>query len=124
MGTDRMAGLMERAKELGNAMARTDEYQALKRAIQAADDDRDLQEQRVELEKLEGAIEGQLRAGKQPSDDEKQTYEQAVNRLQANSSYQRLVAAQANFDKVVRKVNDTIMEGIQEGAESRIILSS
>jgi hypothetical protein len=30
---------------------------------------------------------------------------------------------QTNFDKVVGKVNETIHQGIQKGAESRIILT-
>lgn len=119
-----MAGLMEMAKDLGSNLARTEEYQALKRAISAADDDRDIAELRTELENIEGRIEADLRAGKEPPDETKQEYESAVGRLQANSTYQRLVAAQANFDKVVRKVNQTIMEGLEEGASSRIILSS
>ncbi|HZD03755.1 MAG TPA: YlbF family regulator [Longimicrobiales bacterium] len=119
-----MAGMMDKAKELGNALARTDEYQALKRAVSAADDDRDIAELRSELEKLESRIEMSLRAGKEPDDDIKEAYENAVGRLQAMPTYQRLVASQANFDKVVQRVNQTIMKGLEEGAESRIILSS
>lgn len=119
-----MAGLNDMAKDLGSALARTDEYQALKRAIAAADDDREIAELRSELEKLEGRIETSLRAGKEPDDELRHAYETAVGRLQAISTYQRLVAAQANFDKVVQRVNHTIMEGLEEGAESRIILSS
>jgi hypothetical protein len=34
------------------------------------------------------------------------------------------VAAQSNFDKVMYKVNETMARGLQEGAQSRIILSS
>jgi cell fate (sporulation/competence/biofilm development) regulator YlbF (YheA/YmcA/DUF963 family) len=119
-----MAGLMDMAKELGNNLARTDEYQALKRAISLADDDREITELRNELEKLEGGIETALRTGREPDDETKEAYERAVSRLQANSNYQRIVAAQANFDKVVQRVNRTIMQGLEEGATSRIILSS
>lgn len=118
-----MADMMQMAKDLGNALARTDEYQALKRAISAADDDREMVELRNELEKLEGQIQARLRAGTDPDDETKEKYETAVSRLQASSTYQRLAAAQANFDKVVRKVNETIMEGIEEGADSHIILT-
>ncbi|MBT7125893.1 MAG: hypothetical protein HN899_12085, partial [Gemmatimonadales bacterium] len=39
-----MASIYEKALELGNALARTDEYQALKRAMDAADEDRELVE--------------------------------------------------------------------------------
>lgn len=119
-----MAGMMDMAKELGNALARTDEYQALKRAVAAADDDRDIAKLRSELEGLEGRIEMSLRAGKEPDDEVKEAYEAAVSRLQAMATYQRLVATQANFDKVVQRVNQTIMKGLEEGSESRIILSS
>lgn len=119
-----MASLNDMAKDLGNALARTDEYQALKRAISAADDDRGIAELRSELEKLESGIETSLRAGKEPDDEVREAYESAVGRLQSISTYQRLVAAQANFDKVVQRVNRTIMEGLEEGAQGRIILSS
>lgn len=119
-----MAEMMEMAKQLGNQLARTDEYQALKRAISAADDDREMVELRNELEDLEGQIEAELRAGRQPDDDVRTEYEEKVSKLQANAAYQRLVAAQSNFDKIVRKVNETIMKGIEEGADSRIIISS
>lgn len=119
-----MAEMMEMAKNLGNALARTDEYRALKRAMSAADDDREMVELRNELEKLEARIETALRSGQQPDDGLKEEYESAASRMQANPTYQRLVAAQTNFDKVVRRVNDTIMKGIEEGADSRIILSS
>lgn len=118
-----MAEIMNMAKDLGSALARTDEYQALRRAMSAADDDRDMVELRGVLEKLEGQIEAKLRAGQQPDEDVASEYESAVGRLQANSTYQRLVAAQTNFDKVLRRVNETIGQGMEEGAKSRIILS-
>lgn len=118
-----MAGIMEQARSLGNALARTDEYQALRRAIQAADDEREIAELRSELQKLEGSISADLRAGKEPEAEVAEAYEELVSRLQANATYQRLVAAQANFDKVLQKVNGTIAQGMEEGAQSRIILA-
>jgi len=33
-----------------------------------------------------------------------------------------LVSAQANFEKVILKVNQTIEEGIDKGSESRIVM--
>ena len=119
-----MAGIMEQAKSLGNALARTDEYQALRRAMKDADDDREIAELRSTLQRLEGSISAELRAGKEPEKEVAEEYESTVGRLQANSTYQRLVAAQTNFDKILQKVNATIAKGMEEGAESRIILSS
>ncbi len=119
-----MAGLEEMAKDLGQALARTDEYKALKRAISQADDDRDIVELRNELQDLEAKIQSSVRRGEKPDDDLVEEYEDVASDLQASPTYQRLAAAQANFDKVVKKVNETISEGLQEGAESRIVLPS
>ena len=51
-------------------------------------------------------------------------YEKAFGRLQASPVYQGLVAAQANFDRVLGRVNEGITKAIEEGAKSRIIISS
>lgn len=118
-----MAGYLEKGKELGNVLGRTDEYQAVKRAIQGADEDRELTTLRTELERLEATIEAGLRAGKDPDKETATAYEGAVGRLQSNPGYQRLVAAQANFDKLMAKVNQAIAQGMEEGGASRIILA-
>jgi hypothetical protein len=44
-----------------------------------------------------------------------------LGQIQGRASYQRLLVAQENFDKVMQKVNDWIMEGIERGAASPII---
>lgn len=118
-----MQEIFQMAERLGQSLARTDEYQSLKRAIDASGDDRELAELQNEIQKLEQQMESQLRSGTQPTEEQAQQYEGFFSRLQSNSSYQRLVAAQANFDKVVARVNETIHQGIQKGAESRIILT-
>ena len=117
-----MTRVTEMAKDLGKALAQTEEYQALKQTVSGTADDRELAELRTELEGLEGQIEAALRTGNEPTEELKTGYEAAVGRLQASATYQRLVSAQANFDKVLVKVNRTIQEGIADGAESRIIM--
>jgi cell fate (sporulation/competence/biofilm development) regulator YlbF (YheA/YmcA/DUF963 family) len=119
-----MAGIYEMAKELGGALARTDEYQALRRATQAVDEERDLVELRNRIRDLEAQVEASLRAGKQPEEEVAKAYEEVTAELQAMPVFQRLVAAQANFDKLMYKVNETMARGLEEGAQSRIILSS
>ena len=118
-----MAVHLEKAKDLGNALGRTEEYQAVKRSIQGADEDRELVTLRTELKRLEAKIETSLRAEQKPDAETAVAYESAVNRLQANASYQRLVAAQTNFDKLMVKVNQAIAQGMEEGGQSRIILA-
>ena len=117
-----MTRIMEMATDLGGLIARTDEYQALRRAVDGTNDDTDLNEMRGVLERLEADIQAAMQQGQEPTDEVKQEYEAAVMKLQSNSTYQRLVAAQTNFDKILTKVNQTIQEGIVSGAESRIII--
>lgn len=119
-----MAGIHDMARDLGNALARTDEYQALKRAMEGADEDRALVEVRNRLQKLEDEAEAKLRAGTEPDEAFRAEYVAATEELQSMASFQRLVAAQSNFEKVMYKVNETVARGIEEGAESRIIISS
>jgi cell fate (sporulation/competence/biofilm development) regulator YlbF (YheA/YmcA/DUF963 family) len=119
-----MAGIYDMAKELGGALARTDEYQALKRASDAAEDDRELVELRNKIQSVEAQLEAQLRAGMEPEEELKVAYSEIAESLQAMPSFQRVVAAQTNFEKVMYKVNETVAKGIEEGAQSRIILSS
>ena len=116
-------GHITKAKELGNALGRTDEYQAVKRSIEVADGDRELAALRKELEGLEGRIQASLKAGEEPDADTRGEYEGAVGRLQASATYQRLVSAQSNFDKLMGKVNQAIAQGMEEGVKSRIILA-
>ncbi|MDH3271161.1 MAG: YlbF family regulator [Gemmatimonadota bacterium] len=119
-----MAGIYDMARELGSALARTDEYQALKRASDAAEEDRDLVELRNRLQALESELESVLRAGKEPDEELKASYTKAAEELQSMAIFQRVVAAQTNFEKVMYKVNETVAKGIEEGAQSRIIISS
>ncbi len=117
-----MAEIMDMARALGGALARTTEHQTLTRAIAAADEDAEIAEHTKLLESLEERLQRFLRKGKEPDEELRAEYERVVSRLQASSSYQRLVASQANFDKIVQKVNMQIQQGLQDGAGSRIIL--
>jgi len=119
-----MAGILDMAKDLGGALARTDEYQALKRASEAVDKERELVELRNQLRALEERIEASLRAGQEPEQEMAEAYQATAEELQGKGTFQRFVAAQANFDKMMYKVNETMARGLQEGAQSRIILSS
>ncbi len=88
------------------------------------DEDRELNTLKNELQKLEQSLVTQLQAGQEPSEEDRNRYEEMAGDLQSKPEYQRLVAAQSNFDKLLQRVNETISRGIQEGSESRIILPS
>ena len=118
-----MEEILGMAERLGQSLARTEEYQALKRAIDASGDDRELATLQTQIQALEQGLQARIQSGDQPTEEETKEYEAYFTQLQSNASYQRLVVGQTNFDKVVGKVNETIHQGIQKGAESRIILT-
>lgn len=119
MNTEPMA---EKARELGRILGQGSEYQALDRARKRAMEDRELTTAMNRLGELEREIATALRAGNEPTAEVQAEYEQLFSQLQASPVYQGLVAAQANFDKVLARVNEYITEGIEAGSRSRIIL--
>lgn len=116
-----MDAIQERAREIGRLLAQTDEYKALKRANELLADDREAVTVLNRLTALEGELAGALRSGNEPSVESQQEYEGAVERLQQMTSYQSLVAAQSNFDRLMVRINEEIAKGIEAGEQSRII---
>jgi cell fate (sporulation/competence/biofilm development) regulator YlbF (YheA/YmcA/DUF963 family) len=115
--------VQEMAQALGQALGRTEEYQALRKAAQAVDDDRELTTLRNDLDRLEAELMAYLRAGKEPPEEDRTRYETLAQDLQSRPLYQRVVAAQANFDKVLQRTNETMARAMQEAGQSRIILA-
>ena len=64
-----MAGIFDMAKDLGNALARTDEYQNLKRASDAAEEDRDLVDLKNRIQSIEAELQASLQSGQEPSEE-------------------------------------------------------
>jgi cell fate (sporulation/competence/biofilm development) regulator YlbF (YheA/YmcA/DUF963 family) len=111
----------EKAQDLGRLIGQTEEYKALKRASERLREDAECQRLLGEMEKLAGEIEGSARTGKEPTQAQTEQYDKAVQSIQVNPVYQQMAVAQANFEKLMSKVNARIYEGIQKGAASPII---
>ncbi|MND02925.1 hypothetical protein D3C83_225030 [compost metagenome] len=62
-----------------------------------------------------------LGRGEQPTPEMEQELDQLLQKVQANMLYQRFIAANENFDKVMLQVNQWMLEGIKKGATSSII---
>lgn len=116
--------VLEKARDLGRLLGQTPEYQALSRARARVGEDRELAQLLNRLGELEAELAGVLERGATPPEAVQVEYERAFSTLQANATYQGLVAAQANFEKVLARVNAEIARGIEAGAQSRIILPS
>jgi cell fate (sporulation/competence/biofilm development) regulator YlbF (YheA/YmcA/DUF963 family) len=114
----------DKAIELGRLLGQTEEYKALKRAGDRLREDADTQRQLAEVERLAAELDRFARAGRQPSREEIEKYEQRAASIQGHPVYQSVVVAQANFEKLMARVNERIYEGIQKGAASPIITLS
>ncbi len=112
----------ERAREAGRLIGQSREYQELKRANDALGQDQSAVALLKQMEELRGQAQRLIAKGERPSAEMERQLDELLQKVQVQSAYQRLIAAQENFDKLMQRVNDWIMEGIEKGAASPIIM--
>jgi cell fate (sporulation/competence/biofilm development) regulator YlbF (YheA/YmcA/DUF963 family) len=113
--------LEEKARDLGRFIGQSSEYQTLRRANDALGADREALETLRKMEQLRLEAHKMLERGERPTEEMEKQLDTLLGQVQVNASYQRLVVAQENFDKIMSKVNDWILQGIEKGAASPII---
>jgi cell fate (sporulation/competence/biofilm development) regulator YlbF (YheA/YmcA/DUF963 family) len=113
--------LDQKAKELGRLIGQSSEYQAVKRANDALHNERDAVTSLNRMEQLRQEAQRMLAQGKEPTDEMERELDDLLTKVQGNSTYQRAIAAQENFDKLMLQVNGWISEGMKAGAASPII---
>lgn len=113
--------ILKRAEELGRLVGQSEEYQALKRANERLMADEMLKGKLERMRTLQLEAEAQIERGEAPPDAMRVELDGMMGTVQASPVYQGFIAAQANFDKLMTKLNEQLFEGIRLGAESRII---
>jgi cell fate (sporulation/competence/biofilm development) regulator YlbF (YheA/YmcA/DUF963 family) len=113
--------LEEKARELGRVIGQSAEYQAVKRSSEALNADREAVTILQQMEKIRMDAQQMIERGEQPGADMEQQLDALLSKVQVNPVYQRAIAAQENFDKVMYQVNNWIMDGMKKGATSSII---
>lgn len=113
--------LSDKAGELGRLLGQSAEYQALKRANEALQEDAALVTALRRMDALRDEAQRLLMRGEQPTEAMEQELEQLLGTVQGNLLYQRMLSANENFDKVMVQVNQWIGEGMKRGATSSII---
>jgi len=111
----------DKAKDLGRLIGQSSEYQAVKRASDALNEDKDTVTLLQKMEQLRVDAQRMMQRGERPSEDMERQLDTLLGQIQGRPTYQRLLVAQENFDKVMGRVNDWILEGIEKGATSSII---
>lgn len=112
----------EKAKELGRLIGQSAEYQALKRANEALAEDKEAVALLRQMENLRLDAQRMMAAGERPTHEMEEKLDALLGTVQGQAVYQRLIVAQENFDKTMAKVNDWILDGIEKGAASSIIM--
>ncbi len=111
----------DKARELGRMIGQSPEYQAVKRASEALQRDQRASALLQRLDQLQVDAQRVLERGDQPSPEMEQQHDDLIGEVQSNPVCQAFVVAQENFDKVMARVNQWILEGIRQGATSSII---
>lgn len=112
----------EKARELGRMIGQSKEYQELKRANDALGQDTEAVTLLKEMEQLRAKAQKMIERGERPTPDMEQQLDGLLQKVQVQPAYQRLISAQENFDKLMSRVNEWILEGIEKGSASPIIM--
>jgi cell fate (sporulation/competence/biofilm development) regulator YlbF (YheA/YmcA/DUF963 family) len=113
--------LEEKAKDLGRVIGQSPEYQALRKSSEALNEDRDSVTLLQQMETLRGEAQRLIQNGENPTPEMEEKLDSMLEKIQSQAAYQRAVVAQENFDKLMLRVNQWIMEGMKKGATSPII---
>jgi cell fate (sporulation/competence/biofilm development) regulator YlbF (YheA/YmcA/DUF963 family) len=116
--------IWDKAQELGRLIGQSNEYQALRRAEQSLREDKDTVAKLDQIQTLARQIDQQMSLGQLPEQAMTEDYETAVRELELSTTGQAYVAARANFEKLMSKVNEQISAGMEKGATSSIITLS
>jgi cell fate (sporulation/competence/biofilm development) regulator YlbF (YheA/YmcA/DUF963 family) len=111
----------DKAKDLGRLIGQSSEYQAVKRASDSLNEDKDTVTLLQKMEQLRVDAQRMMQRGERPSEEMERQLDALLGEVQGRAAYQRLLVAQENFDKIMGRVNDWILEGIEKGATSSII---
>ena len=116
--------LEEKAKDLGRLIGQSPEYQTLRRSSELLNEDKEAVALLQQMEKLRGEAQRLIQNGENPTPEMEQQLDSMLEKIQSQAAYQRAVAAQENFDKLMLRVNQWIMDGMKKGAASPIITLS
>jgi cell fate (sporulation/competence/biofilm development) regulator YlbF (YheA/YmcA/DUF963 family) len=110
-----------KAKELGRFIGQSPEYTGVKRANEALAQDPVAVALLKKMEQLRTSAQEMIQRGERPSQEMEQEMDELLGQVQTQPIYQRLAVTQENFDKLMTRVNDWILDGMEKGSTSQII---
>lgn len=116
-----MEGISVRAEELGRLVGQSEEYLAWRRSEERLTADAELRAALDHLAQLQMAAAEKAERGEQPTAEQQQELDALWSTVQVSPLYQSYVASRTNFDKMMYRINEWILDGMKKGSESRII---
>lgn len=109
------------ANELGKLIAQTPEYKYYTAAAKEVDEDKETSDLMRGLKEIEEKVVKAQQEGQEIDEATRTQYTETMQDVQGRTKVQALIASQENYMKLMNSVNEKISQGIQQGAQSRII---
>jgi cell fate (sporulation/competence/biofilm development) regulator YlbF (YheA/YmcA/DUF963 family) len=116
-----MEAIDKRAEELGRLVGQSEEYSAWRRAEERLTADDALRQSLDRLAQLQVAAAEKAEKGEQPTAEQQAELDALWSTVQVSPLYQGYIAGRTNFDKMMYRINELILDGMKKGSESRII---
>ncbi len=116
-----MEAIDKRADELGRLVGQSEEYLAWRRSEERLTADDALRQSLDHLAQLQVAAADKAERGEPPTPEQQAELDALWSQVQVSPLYQSYIAARTNFDKMMYRINETILNGMKKGSESRII---
>ncbi len=104
--------VIEKAKELGQEIRKTEQYQELERVSENMQSDSEANQMIKEVQELQQQIQFAQQSGVQPSEDQIQQFNDLKSKMDTNLTIQAYAKAQNEFSQFMQEVNSSISEGI------------
>ncbi len=109
--------VIEKAKELGQEIRKTEEYQELERVSENMQDDSEASQMIKEIQELQQQIQFAQQSGVQPSEEQIKQFNDLKSKMDTNLTIQAYAKAQNDFSQFMQEVNSAISEGINPEAD-------
>ncbi|MGM0651803.1 MAG: YlbF family regulator [Bacillota bacterium] len=109
--------VMEKARDLGEEIRNTEQYQELERVSGNMQDDTEASQMIEQIQELQQQIQFAQQSGVQPSEDQIQQFNDLKGKMDSNLTIQAYARAQNDFSQFMQEVNSAISEGINPEAD-------
>jgi len=107
--------VLKKAKELGQEIRKTEEYQELERVTANIEGDAEASQMIKEIQELQQQIQFAQQAGVQPNQEQIDQFNDIKSKMDDSLTIQAYARAQNDFSQFMQDINNAIGEGINPG---------